>query len=124
MVEIEIVKKSQLQVGASTPGIIREVAFTSKNVMFVLSTVTKANESSGWHSHGGHDVYGYVVSGRQKFEYGPDRKSFAEAGPGDFFHIPAGTVHRDTAAGEEQVKLVLSFVGTGPIAVNVKAPET
>jgi uncharacterized RmlC-like cupin family protein len=123
MAEIEIVKKDNLQSAASTSGIVREVAFRSENVLFVRATTSAGGAPSGWHHHGEHDVYGYIVSGKIRFEYGPDGKSTAEAGMGDFFHVPAGTVHRETPS-QEEGQVIIAFVGTGPMAVNVEGPQT
>ncbi len=64
-----------------------------------------------------------MVSGRIRFEYGLDGRSVAEAGPGDFFHVPAGVVHRETP-GKETGQVIIAFVGTGPLAVNVEDSET
>jgi uncharacterized RmlC-like cupin family protein len=40
---------------------------------------------------------------------------------GDFFHVPAGTVHREIPS-EEKGEVIIAFVGTGPLAVNVEDP--
>jgi uncharacterized RmlC-like cupin family protein len=122
MTEIEIVKKNDLQAGASTPGILREAAFKTESLLFIRATTSNEDSPSAWHHHAQHDVYGYVVSGRIRFEYGPEGKSVAEAGPGDFFHVPAGVVHRETP-GKETGHVIIAFVGTGPLAVNVENPE-
>ena len=118
MTEIKI----SLQTGTSTQGIIREVAFKSENRLFVRATTKDGDAPSGWHHHAKHDVYGYMVSGRIKFEYGPNGKSVAETGPGDFFHVPAGTINRETPS-EDKEQVIIAFVGTGPLAVNVENPE-
>jgi quercetin dioxygenase-like cupin family protein len=124
MSEIEIVKKDKLQMGSSTPGTVREVAFKSENVLFVRATTGIEAGPSGWHHHAGHDVYGYLVSGGLIFEYGVDGKLTAEAGPGDFFHVPSNTVHRETPIGSGGEWLaIIAFVGTGPLAVNIEKTE-
>ena len=47
----------------------------------------------------------------------------AEVWPGDFFHIPAGLVHRDVNASPSEVAVVVNVsVGTGPVVVNVSEP--
>jgi quercetin dioxygenase-like cupin family protein len=116
MAEIEIVKK--LHSAPSTPGIIREVAFKSQNMLFVRATTSSKGGTSGWHHHAEHDVYGYLVSGSLRFEYGPGGKITAEAGPGDFFHVSSNMVHRETPVGSEWLAII-AFVCTGPLAVNV-----
>jgi uncharacterized RmlC-like cupin family protein len=74
-------------------------------------------------NHGEHDVYGYIVSGKIRFEYGRRGKSVAEADPGDFFHVPPNTVHRETPS-KDKGKVILAFFGAGPMAINVEGPET
>lgn len=124
MTEIKVVKKNHLQSVASTPGIMREVAFKSKNVLFVRAMTSAGDVASGWHHHGEHDVYGYVVSGRIRFEYGTEGKNTVEAGPGDFFNVPAYTVHRDMNPNRDEGQVaIIAFVGSGPLVVNVEGPR-
>jgi uncharacterized RmlC-like cupin family protein len=118
---IEIVKSNQLKQGASTPGIRREVAFESENLLFVKA-ITSDRSPSGWHHHGEHHVYGYMIRGSLRFEYGGEGKNIAEVGPGDFFHVPPETVHRETPL-EEEGQLIIAFVGSGPLATNLEGPE-
>lgn len=81
--------------------------------------------TSGWHHHGDHDVYGFVVSGRMRFEGGPGGRDAIEVGPGDFFHVPARMVHRDVNPSDTEGQVgVLCMVGTGPPVVNVAGPES
>ena len=46
-----------------------------------------------------------------------------QAGPGDFFHIPAGTVHRDVNPDDDvHQEVLLTLIGEGPLVVNVDGP--
>jgi len=75
---------------------------------------------SAWHHHGTRHLYGFLVSGRLRFDYGRDGKEAVDLAPGDFFHIPAGLVHRDVNASPSEVAVVVNVsVGTGPAVVNV-----
>ena len=75
---------------------------------------------SAWHHHGTRHLYGFLVSGRLRFDYGRDGKEAVDLAPGDFFHIPAGLVHRDVNASLSEVAVVVNVsVGTGPAVVNV-----
>jgi uncharacterized RmlC-like cupin family protein len=59
-----------------------------------------------------------------RFEYGPMGKDGILVGPGDFFHIPPHTVHRDVnPSPDEGQEAVLFFRGTGPVVVNVEGPH-
>jgi uncharacterized RmlC-like cupin family protein len=78
--------------------------------------------SSGWHHHGGHTVYGTVLDGRARLEFGPGKADAFEVGPGDFFLIPAAVVHREASDEEAQVALV-GYAGEGPLVVDADPPE-
>lgn len=83
---------------------------------------TAPGSTSGWHHHGGHDTFGYVISGQLRFEFGGEGREVVVAGPGDFFLVPAGVVHREANPGPEEQVLVGFRVGTGPTVVNVDGP--
>jgi uncharacterized RmlC-like cupin family protein len=78
--------------------------------------------TSGWHHHGDREVLGHVVRGTARFEFGPGGSGSADVEEGGFFHIPAGLVHRDVNPTGEPQELLLSFVGSGPLVVNVDGP--
>lgn len=77
---------------------------------------------SGWHHHGDHATYGWVVSGRLRFESGPGGREVVDVGPGDFFFVPPHTVHRESNPTDEGQVLVGLRVGSGPTVVNVDGP--
>jgi quercetin dioxygenase-like cupin family protein len=78
--------------------------------------------TSGWHRHGSRHAYGYVVEGTGALEYGPDSDR-RECGVGECFHIPPGTVHRDVNPTDEEIVVLVCFVGSGPVVVNVSGPD-
>ena len=45
-----------------------------------------------------------------------------DAREGDFIHVPAGAVHRESNRGSEPNLAVFSRAGTGAVTVNVEAP--
>ena len=117
---IDVVRESGLKQGQSTPGILREQAFESSNVL-VSRTRLDRGAVSGWHHHGSHDLYGFLVSGRLRLEVGTAGSEAATIGPGDFFHIPPGLVHRDVNPDHERGLIVVNIlVGTGVPVVNVE----
>jgi uncharacterized RmlC-like cupin family protein len=46
------------------------------------------------------------------------------AGPGEFFYVPARTVHRDVnPSGTEGQEVFLFLQGSGPMVLNVEGPD-
>jgi uncharacterized RmlC-like cupin family protein len=79
--------------------------------------------ASGWHHHGEREVLGYLLKGRARFDFGRGGSESTEVEEGGFFHIPVGLVHRDVNPTDEPQELILSFVGEGPLVVNLDGPE-
>ena len=79
--------------------------------------------ASGWHHHGDRDVFGFLLRGRARFEFGPGGRESAEVDEGGFFHVPRGLVHRDVNPTDEPQGFALTFVGSGPLVVNVTGPD-
>jgi uncharacterized RmlC-like cupin family protein len=89
----------------------------------IVRACTEPGVRSGWHHHGDYDVYGYLVSGVVRFEEGPGEADAVSVGPGDFFHVPARTVHRDVnPSASDGQEAILFLRGTGPMVVNVDGP--
>jgi len=122
MPTIEVVRKDGLAPGATTEGIRRDRAFEDENVVVARSQIAGGTVSA-WHHHGTRHLYGFLVSGRLRFDYGTKGTEAVELGPGDFFHIPAGLVHRDVNVSRGEVAVVVNVsVGSGPVVVNVSRP--
>ena len=123
MAKIRGLQKDALPEAPGSPGIIRHLAFQGEGFM-VVQAGTNPGVVSGWHHHGDYDVYGYVVSGSARFEYGPGGRDAISVGTGDFFHVPPRTVHRDVnPSGEEGQEVILFLQGSGPMVVNVEGPD-
>jgi len=119
---IDIARSAELGAGYSTEGITRKKAFESENVIFSQSQVLPG-VVSGWHHHGTHHLYGYIVSGRLQLEYGSVGEKKADLNPGDFFHVPPNLVHRDINPNRDLDLFVVNIlVGTGPAVINVDSP--
>ena len=112
-----------LQPADPTPGMTREVALQTEG-MWSGTVDTAAGTVSGWHHHGTHDTTLYIVHGRMRLESGPDGAHVVEAGPGDFLHVPAGAVHRESNPGDEPSRAVIVRCGSGTPTVNVEGPAT
>jgi uncharacterized RmlC-like cupin family protein len=120
---IEVVRKKGLAEGRSSPGILREKAFEADGILVARSTVG-GGVVSAWHHHGQRHLYGFLISGHMKLEFGPKGKEAVELNPGDYFSIPAGLIHRDVNLSKERKVLITNIlVGGGPVVVDVKGPE-
>lgn len=121
MEPVRRVGPADLVAGDPTPGMVREKAVEVEGLWSGLVT-TEPHMVSGWHHHGDHETSIYVVDGAMRMEFGPDGESVVEAGPGDFLHVPAHTVHRESNPGETTAHAVVTRSGHGPVTVNVDGP--
>ena len=123
MAKIQALEKDALSEAPGSPGITRHLAFPGEGFVVVRSRV-EPGVVSGWHQHDDYDIYGYVVSGSVRFENGTGGRDATAVGPGDFFHVPARTVHRDVnPSGAEGQEVILFLRGSGPMVVNVEGPD-
>jgi uncharacterized RmlC-like cupin family protein len=119
---ISAIADDQLTEGDATPGLTRELAFTTDRAI-LLRVRAEGGVTSGWHHHGDREVFGHVLRGEARFEFGPGGTDHTHVPQGGFFHIPAGIVHRDVNPLDEPQEMGISFVGTGPLVINVDGPE-
>jgi quercetin dioxygenase-like cupin family protein len=123
MAKITSLRPDALEEGPGSPGITRRLAFRG-NGLQVIRSLVEPGTVSGWHHHGEYAVYGYVVSGNVRLDSGAGGKEATPVGPGDFFHVPPHTVHRDVNPSETHPQDVILFlVGSGPTVVNLEGPE-
>src|SRR2546425_7039896 len=115
MPRIEVVHRTELKKGESTPGIFREKAFQSSNVL-VSRTRLERGAVSGWHHHGTHELYGFLVSGQLRLEYGPKGADAAVVGPRGFFHFPPRLLHPGVNPGPAHQPVIVNILvrGGGP----------
>lgn len=107
---------------AQTAGLRREQAFAGEGVWVGVAR-TPPGVASGWHHHGDHDTYVYVLSGRAKLEFGPGGKQTVEGGPGAFVNIQRRVVHRESNVADVEAEFVVFRVGSGQPLFNVDGPE-
>ena len=119
--EISAVAPDALTPGDGTPGLLREIAIATDRALLVRVHAGPRIES-GWHHHGEREVHGHVVRGRVRFEFGPGGASTTEVDEGGFFHVPVGLVHRDVNPEDTLQELIIAFVGSGPLVVNLDGP--
>lgn len=108
------------RVADPTPGKVREQAIAVGGLWSGLVR-TEPGVASGWHHHGDHDTSVYVIAGTLRIEFGPGGTQSADAGPGDFVHIPKQVVHREVNPGPIPSQEIVTRSGTGPLTINVDA---
>ncbi len=112
------VGRDELVPGHPTSGMQRWQAVVLPDVWSGL-VHTEPGATSGWHTHGDHDTVAYVVSGAFRVE---TAAGVVQGDPGDFVHVPAHTVHRETNPTGERAEVVLVRRGTGPVVVKADPP--
>jgi uncharacterized RmlC-like cupin family protein len=118
----KVIKAQDLESGPPTPGMARKQAEMAENVV-MMEVRTEPGVTSGWHHHGEHTTYGFVISGKAKVEFGAGGREVLEAGPGDVFMMPAHAVHREGNPGHEEQVLLGLRIGSGPTVINVDGPD-
>ncbi len=104
-----------------TPGVTRERAIETEGLWAGVA-LTEPRAVSGWHHHGEYQTSIYVVTGRFRLESGPAGEDVVDAAPGDFVHVPAGVIHRESNPGPEESSIVVVRAGHGPPTINVDGP--
>jgi uncharacterized RmlC-like cupin family protein len=100
-----------------TAGMTRQHAITADGL--TSGTVSVApGVMSGWHHHGTYETSIYVLRGTLHMEFAGGA---FDAHEGDFIHVPAGAVHRESNPGGEPNLAVFSRAGSGTVTVNVEA---
>ena len=105
-----------------SPGMSRRRAFEAPG-LWAGVVHTEPGAVSGWHHHGEHETSLYVVAGAMRLDFGPGGGSSVVAGPGDFLHVPAQVVHRESNPGDVESTAVIARSGAGAPTVNVDGPE-
>ncbi len=112
------VAAADLRPGHPTAGMQRFEAVVLPDVWSGLA-VTEPGSTSGWHHHGEHDTVAYVVRGAFRVE---TAAGVVQGDAGDFVHVPAHTVHRETNPTDERAEVVLVRRGTGAVVVEAEPP--
>jgi quercetin dioxygenase-like cupin family protein len=119
---VEVVAPDELAGDESTPGVVRTTVFETEAAVVVRSRIA-GGTTSDWHHHGDRHAFGYVASGAGVVEYGLDGTETSESSAGECFYISPGTVHRDTVPDDTGAVVLVCFVGSGPVVVNVDGPD-
>lgn len=122
MDEVTVVSQADLEVPDESADVVRQVAFETEDTVTIQSRVS-GGVTTGWHHNGDRHVYGYVVRGHAMLEFGPGGEEAVSLDAGDFVYVPPQTIRRVVNPTDEEWKIVISFVGSGPPAVAVDGPE-
>src|SRR6266545_3183845 len=119
---IRVIPSSALVDADPTPGMRRQQAVDVPGLWSGM-VHTEPGATSAWHHHGEHETSLYVVSGVLRLEFGPEGLGVVDAGPGQFVHVPAHTVHRESNPTDGLATAIIARAGTGAPTVNVDGPE-
>ncbi|MBB6626020.1 cupin domain-containing protein [Nocardioides sp. KIGAM211] len=117
---LRVIPAADLVPADPTPGMQRTIAFEVPG-LWAGRLETEPGSTSGWHHHDVNESSLYVVSGVVRLEF-EGREGYVEAGPGDFVHVPAHTVHRESNPGTDPAVVVIARAGDGIPTVNVDEP--
>ena len=118
---VRVIRADELMSADPTPGMLRKRAFELSS-LWAGQVETAPGAVSGWHHHDKNETSLYVVSGVLRLEFeGFD--GHVDAGPGDFIHVPAFTVHRESNPTDEPSLAVIARAGGGIATVNVAPPS-
>jgi uncharacterized RmlC-like cupin family protein len=115
---VRVFRAGELVEADPTPGMSRERAFELPG-LWAGQVTTAPGAVSGWHHHDRNDSSLYVVSGILRLEFEGEVEPL-DAGPGDFVHVPAYTIHRESNPGDEPSVAVIARAGGGIPTVNVE----
>jgi len=97
-----------------------DFAGTGGQQTWIGAVTLPPNATTGLHHHGRHEVAVYVVKGRGLIRWGERLEYVAEAGPGDFIHVPPYVPHQEINASDEaSLSCVLVRTGQEPVVVNL-----
>lgn len=125
---VRVVKSTDLDTNTpQTPGMNRAAAITyarcGAEKLWAGTVVIHPNAKTGAHHHGPVESVIYVVKGKARMRWGEQLEFVAEAGPGDFIHVPPYVPHQEINASEnEELSCVLCRSGQEPVVVNLTCP--
>ncbi len=114
---VRVIGPDELVAADPTPGMQRTIAFEAPG-LWAGRLETEPGTTSGWHHHDVNESSLYVVSGVLRLEF-EGREGYVEARPGDFVHVPAHTIHRESNPGADPAVVVIARAGDGIPTINV-----
>lgn len=99
--QISLIRPAQFSKGTSqTPGSLRLAAVAPElgihSALWGGTFLVEPGSRTGIHHHGEQDTIAYVLEGESFIEWGDHGEHSAVARAGDFLHVPAWLVHRET----------------------------
>ena len=119
-VPIRVFRLDDLEPADPTSGMFRERAFELP-ILWSGRVTTEPGAISGWHHHDLNETSLYVVQGVLRLEF-EGHDGYLDAEAGDFIHVPAFTVHRESNPTDMPSIAVIARAGGGIPTVNVDAP--
>jgi uncharacterized RmlC-like cupin family protein len=122
---VKIVTADQLDMNTpQTAGMTRAAAITQARTgaekLWAGTVSIQPNAKTGAHHHGAVESVIYVVKGRARMRWGDQLEYTAEAGPGDFIHVPPYVPHQEiNAKPDEPLECVVVRSGQEPVVVNL-----
>jgi uncharacterized RmlC-like cupin family protein len=83
----------------------------------------EAGNVSSWHLHPASDTFVCIIRGSIRIDFGVNGAESLEATAGDFFFIPARTIHRESTARDSDLDALVFRLGQEPEQVDVEGPE-
>ena len=114
---VRVFRLDDLQAADPTPGMERLRAFELDR-LWAGQVRTAPGAVSGWHHHDVNESSLYVVEGILRLEF-EGHEGWVDAHAGDFVHVPAFTVHRESNPGDVPSLAVIARAGGGIPTVNV-----
>ncbi len=114
---IRIVRHDELVEADPTYGMKRERAFEVPG-LWTGRVTTAGGAVSGWHHHDSNESGLFVVQGVLRLEC-EGIAGYVDARAGDFVHVPAFTVHRESNPTDEPSTALIARAGRGVPTVNV-----
>ena len=114
---IRVIRSSDLEPADTTSGMLRKRAF-ELDLLWAGQVETAPGAVSAWHHHDVNESSLYVVSGVLRLEC-EGVEGFVDAEAGDFVHVPAYVVHRESNPTGEPSLCLISRAGFGVPTVNV-----
>jgi uncharacterized RmlC-like cupin family protein len=119
---VRVFRGADLAPADPTPGMARSRAFELPR-LWAGRVETAPGAVSGWHHHDLNETSLYVVAGVLRVEC-EGVEGYQDAGVGDFVHVPAFTVHRESNPTSEPSVAVIARSGGGVPTVNVDGPQS
>jgi uncharacterized RmlC-like cupin family protein len=128
MSTIHVMRPDQFDLGtAQTPGSERRAAIAPElgvhSALWGGTFEVEPGSRTGVHHHGNQETIAFVLSGMCEIRWGSKGEFAAQAGPGDFIHVPAFLPHMEINPSREHAfRWVVVRSTPTPIVVNL--PDT